>query len=159
MTVQGHNGFDSEVVQNYIRRHENIASQILSVKGRAMKEIQDLKADQGSVLDEAKDTHGIPKKLLKLILKQREFERKIDELTEDLDDDDGDTYDQMLLAIQGMEDTPLGQAALAGTKSKADDGQTDIEELAKAKASEEGDGEVDAFLDKTHAERVAASAE
>ncbi|WP_108661058.1 hypothetical protein [Acuticoccus kandeliae] len=157
MTVPGHNGYDREVVQSYIRRHENIEAQILSEKGAMMKKCRDLKADQNAILEEAKDSHGIPKKILRLILKQRDLERKIEDLADGLDDDEADSYDQMLAAIEGMEDTPLGQAALAAAKPKQDDGQTDLQDFTKAE--EESDPEVDAFMDKTHAERVAEAAE
>ena len=49
----------------------------------------------------------------KAVIKRRRLEAKIEAIADDLDDDDAiDSYEQMLEALGGLADTPLGKAAM-----------------------------------------------
>jgi hypothetical protein len=69
--------------------------------------------------DKASD-QGISKKLLKKIIKERELERKIGALTDDLEDDERSEHAMLVEKLGEFANTPLGKAALA----KVDGGTT-----------------------------------
>ena len=56
---------------------------------------------------------GIAKKLLAKIIKEREYERKIDKLTADLEPDERSELEMLIEKLGDFGGTPLGQAALA----------------------------------------------
>ena len=56
---------------------------------------------------------GISKKLLAKIIKEREYERKIDKLTADLEPDERSELEMLIEKLGEFGSTPLGQAALA----------------------------------------------
>jgi hypothetical protein len=56
--------------------------------------------------------HGISKKLLKSIIKERELHRKITALSADLEFDEAAERKMLLAKLGDFADTPLGQAAL-----------------------------------------------
>ncbi len=62
--------------------------------------------------DHASD-QGISKKLLKTKIKERDLERKIDDLTVDLEDDERNEYEMLSEKLGEFADTPLGAAAMA----------------------------------------------
>jgi hypothetical protein len=57
---------------------------------------------------------GISKKLLKLIVKERELERRIKGLTHDLEADEKNEHQMLMEKLGEFANTPLGRAALAG---------------------------------------------
>jgi hypothetical protein len=56
---------------------------------------------------------GISKKLLKLIVKERELERRIKGLTHDLELDEKNEHQMLMEKLGEFANTPLGKAALA----------------------------------------------
>jgi len=56
---------------------------------------------------------GISKKLLAKIIKERQYERKIDALTADLEPDERSELEMLIEKLGEFGSTPLGQAALA----------------------------------------------
>jgi hypothetical protein len=56
---------------------------------------------------------GISKKLLKTKVKERALDRKIDDLTADLEDDERSEYQMLSEKLGEFADTPLGAAAMA----------------------------------------------
>lgn len=107
------NGFDPEVVGNAVKRVESLEADILAARMKYMSEARAIKGDINIVMGEAKDA-GIPKKELKAVLRSRALERRAAAARDDLEDSDSiDTYDQIRLALGDLDDTPLGQAALA----------------------------------------------
>jgi hypothetical protein len=56
---------------------------------------------------------GISKKLLKGIIKERDFERKIAALTDDLEDDERSEREMLTEKLGAFANTPLGAAAVA----------------------------------------------
>lgn len=62
---------------------------------------------------------GISKKLLKTIIKERELERKIAGLTDDLEYDEQREREMLIEQLGEFANTPLGQAAVAKHDGKA----------------------------------------
>jgi hypothetical protein len=56
---------------------------------------------------------GISKKLLKKIVKERDLERKIAKLTDDLEPDEVNEHAMLMEKLGEFANTPLGKAALA----------------------------------------------
>lgn len=76
------------------------------------------KAIRGTIaghLDEASDK-GISKKLLKLIIKERELERKIGGLHSDLENDEISELEMLAEKLGDFANTPLGGAAMDKAK-------------------------------------------
>lgn len=106
------NGIDIAAATEYVERIENLNDEIASAKGEYMNIAKARREDIGHVLTEAKDEHGIPKKALKAIIKQRELESKIKALVDMDDMDDQAAFEQLREALGEFGNTPLGQAAL-----------------------------------------------
>jgi hypothetical protein len=62
---------------------------------------------------------GISKKLLKKIVKEREFERKIFALTDDLEPDERSEHEMLREKLGEFANTPLGAAALGKVDGNA----------------------------------------
>jgi len=110
----GSNGFDPEVVKNAVDRVENIEAEMLKEKMAWMSKCKAHKSDINLVLDEAKEK-GVPKKELKSVLKARELEAKAQAARDNLEPDEQDTHDQIRFALGDLDQTPLGDAALANS--------------------------------------------
>lgn len=120
------NGYNAEKVKNYVERIEALHADIASIMGAALNECKQVHGDIKIVLDEAKDSDGIPKKALRKVIKARSLERKAAEVRDDLDGDDQDSFDLIRHALGDLGDTPLGAAALerAGLKTGAETTRT-----------------------------------
>lgn len=62
---------------------------------------------------EAAGNRGISKKLLKKIIKERDYERKIEALTSDLEPDERSELEMLVEKLGAFVDTPLGAHAVA----------------------------------------------
>lgn len=108
------NGFDPEKVRSYKERIESLYADMASEQSAYMETCKEIRKDIKSVLDGAKD-EGIPKKEFKKVLEACRLASKIEKLRDSLDENaEQDNYDQLMLAIGGLGELPLGQAALAG---------------------------------------------
>lgn len=107
----GGNGFDPAVVSGFVQRIESLGDDLLTERSEYMTRCKSIRGDIKLVLDEAKDA-GIPRKELKLAVKTRELQRKVDAIREDLEGDEQDNYDMIRHALGDLADTPLGAAAL-----------------------------------------------
>jgi len=102
-------------VKNIEERYVDLASE----RGTYMLKCRRIR--EGMANDyEAAGNRGISKKLLKKIIKERDYERKIDALTADLEPDERSELEMLVEKLGAFADTPLGQAAVA----KADGGAT-----------------------------------
>jgi hypothetical protein len=69
---------------------------------------------------------GVSKKLLKKIIKEREFDRKIEALTADLEEDERSELDMLMEKLGEFANTPLGKAAVAATAGATGNGQAAV---------------------------------
>lgn len=96
---QGSNVPDGEKVMGFIERIENVDTAIASEKGEFMRACKALQDDKKEIYKEAKGA-GFNKKALKSIVKRRYLENSIQEVRDDLEGDDQDSYDALLLALE-----------------------------------------------------------
>ena len=115
----GRNGYDPEKVAAFYERIENLYSDLATERGEYMAKCKAIREDITDVIDEAKDVAGIPKKVMKAVIKQQQLLEKAEGVRTNLEDL-ADEFDQLKHALGLLEDTPLGQAALASVGNGAD---------------------------------------
>jgi uncharacterized protein (UPF0335 family) len=106
----GHNSL-GEQGKSFVERIERLNHDIDLEKTAAKETIAGIKADVNRVLAEAVQA-GIPKKVVKAVIKTRELARKADNAREDLDIADRDSLDNIRLALKDISDLPLARAAI-----------------------------------------------
>jgi hypothetical protein len=99
-------------VQAAVANIEQCYNDLLSERGLYMQRCKRIRETMAGDYDNAVDK-GISKKLLKKIIKGREFERKISALTDDLEDDERSEHQMLVEKLGEFANTPLGKAALA----------------------------------------------
>jgi hypothetical protein len=106
-------------VQAALAHVEQNYADLASERGIYMSKCKRIRETMAGDYDKASD-QGISKKLLKKIIKERELERKIGALTDDLEDDERSEHQMLMEKLGEFANTPLGKAALA----KVDGGTT-----------------------------------
>lgn len=113
------NGYDPTIVQQFVKDIERHFATLESYRGEYMNRCKSVRELITRSKDAAKE-EGIPKKLLNALLKERELERKIDNIHDSFEDEeDADNYEALKDALGSLADTPLGKAAL-GESDDAD---------------------------------------
>ena len=109
---------DPEDVQRAVRNIEDRYVELASEKGGYMlrcRHIRDrMKGDYESAAE-----RGISQKLLKLIIKERELERRIDGLAGDLEHDERSELEMLMEKLGDFGSLPLGLAAIDKVKLSA----------------------------------------
>lgn len=105
------NGYDSEQVQSFVDRVENLEGEVEVIMENARDECEPIKADVKAVKDEAKSA-GIPKKELNAILSKRKKLRAVEKIRAKLSPTEQDNFDQLEKSLGMFGDTPLGRAVL-----------------------------------------------
>jgi hypothetical protein len=99
-------------VQAAVANIEQCYNDLLSERGIYMQKCKRIRETMAGDYDSASDK-GVSKKILKKIIKGREFERKISALTEDLEDDERSEHQMLVEKLGEFSNTPLGKSALA----------------------------------------------
>jgi len=107
----------AEDVQAAVDGIEKLHGDLLSEKMAYMSRCKIIRKMVADKYDHASD-QGISKKLLKMKIKERDLERKIDGITEDLEDDERSEYQMLSEKLGEFADTELGRAALAKADGK-----------------------------------------
>jgi Skp family chaperone for outer membrane proteins len=102
-------------VQAAVANIEQCYNDLASERGIYMSKCKRIRETMSNDYDKASD-QGISKKLLKRIIKERELERKIGALTDDLEDDERNEHAMLIEKLGEFANTPLGKAALAKAK-------------------------------------------
>jgi uncharacterized protein (UPF0335 family) len=123
------NGYDPAVVKGFVGRIEECNQEKMREHMAYMGKCKEINEDISDILDEAK-AKGIPKRALRLNVKRRQLESKIDDIREDLEDDEQDDYDLLMHALGDLADTDLGKSALARRAERAKT-ETAVDDLAK----------------------------
>lgn len=105
------NGFDPAIAQGFVQRVENLHSNLATEKSEFMTRCKVIHSDIKEVMTEAKNA-GIPKKALKNVVKHRALLNKAEDVRNDLEGEDQDSFDQLLHALGSFAETGLGEAAL-----------------------------------------------
>ena len=107
----------AEHVQEAVAAIEKLDGDLLSERMAYMKRCKDIRKIKADEYESASN-RGISRKLLKTKIKERDLERKIDGLTEDLEDDERSEYEMLTEKLGEFADTELGRAALAKADGK-----------------------------------------
>jgi len=99
-------------VQAAVANIEQCYSDLASERGIYMSKCKRIRETMAGDYDKASD-QGISKKLLKKIIKERELERKIFGLSDDLEADERSEIEMLKEKLGEFANTPLGKAALA----------------------------------------------
>lgn len=102
----------AEHVQEAVQAIEKLDDDLLKERMAYMKRCKDIRKIKADEYESASN-RGISRKLLKTKIKERELERKIDGLTEDLEDDERSEYEMLTEKLGDFGELPLGKAALA----------------------------------------------
>lgn len=116
------NGFDAAVLKRFVGEIDKFKEAMASRQGEYMKFCRDQRELISGVFDRAKDA-GIPRVELRAVLKERDLQKKIENLREELEEDQAETFDQIKHALGMLSDLPLGEVALRN--SDAVDSLTD----------------------------------
>jgi hypothetical protein len=112
-----HNEPSAEHVIEAVEAIEKLFGDLLVEKTTYMSKCKTIRKIMADEYDSASN-RGISKKLLKTKIKERDLERKIDDLTADLEDDERNEYQMLSEKLGEFGDTPLGAAALARADGK-----------------------------------------
>lgn len=107
-----------EDVQHAVRSIEQRYTELATERGKYMQLCRRIREEMGSNYDAAA-LNGISKKLLQKIIKERDLERKIASLTDDLESDEQRELEMLIEALGEFGDLPLGKAAIAQAEGKA----------------------------------------
>ncbi len=103
---------DPTDVQAAVANIEKCHSDLLSERGVYMQKCKRIRDSMAVDYEHASDK-GISKKLLKTIIKERELERKIAGLTDELEFDEQAEREMLIEKLGDFANLPLGQAAVA----------------------------------------------
>jgi hypothetical protein len=105
------NTIDSAEARRVVGEIESMLAELLSLRGTYMAECKQVRERIKGAKEDAVEA-GIPRKALNLELKRRDFERRIEALIHDADEDDAALADQIRKALGDFASLPLGMAAL-----------------------------------------------
>jgi hypothetical protein len=108
----GHNsGFDPKKVQGFVDRVENTQATIDSIMEKARENCAPHRDDIAAIKKEAAE-NGLSKKEFAAVIRKRRLLDKAENVDRNLDDDQKETFEQMLHALGMLVGTPLADAAL-----------------------------------------------
>jgi uncharacterized protein (UPF0335 family) len=116
-TAAATNGYDKQILTNFVQRIENLLGDLLSERGSYMERCKEIRSDIKLVYDEAKDA-SLPIKELRTLIRTRELERKIESQINELETEERQTYEMLEATLGDFGDRPLGEAALNKAKPK-----------------------------------------
>jgi hypothetical protein len=112
------NEISAAQVEPFMRKIESFLRDLESERGSYMRRCQGLRSAIEETLDDAK-TAGLPKAVMKAAIKTLELQRRINKLRAKLEEDAALEHDMIIAAVEGMEDLPLGIAAVEREKREA----------------------------------------
>jgi hypothetical protein len=105
-------------VQDAVSHIEQAHGELLRERGIYMQKCRKIREAIANDYDHAAD-QGISKKLLKKVIKERELERRIAGLTDDLEPDEINEHQMLLEKLGEFANTPLGSAALQRAEQRS----------------------------------------
>lgn len=106
------NAPDDVDVQSAVKSIEYSYAELASERGVYMQKCRRIRETMATDYETASQK-GISKKLLKKIVKERDLERKIYALVDDLEPDEASEMEMLKEKLGEFVNTPLGQAAMA----------------------------------------------
>lgn len=102
---------DADDVQAAVRNIEEHYAELATEKGAYMLKCRRIRERMAVDYERAGD-QGISKKLLRLIVKERDYERKIEDLTRELENDERSELEMLVEKLGDFGTLPLGIAAI-----------------------------------------------
>lgn len=100
------NAYDKKTVRAITKRYHNILNEMESSRGAFMADVKEL-------LREAKEEHGIPKKLLRMVVSEQRQDLKRIKSRRNLEESERSELDILETSLGDFIGTELGQAAVA----------------------------------------------
>jgi hypothetical protein len=107
----GRNGFDPDMVNDYVTRYENCQAEIDKIMRYAREEAQPQRDDQKQIVKDAAEA-GLSKREFRAVLRKRRLLKKAEESADTLSEGEQLTFEQFQHALGMLSDMPLGQAVL-----------------------------------------------
>ncbi|MBC6714740.1 DUF2312 domain-containing protein [Aurantimonas sp. DM33-3] len=114
------NRADQGEMRDIVERIEKLNGEKESERGTYMQRCAKINERIDQVLEEAKDK-GLPKKVVKAVLKARDLERRADAQFDALEADDAELFHDIREALGDFADSPLGAAAVQREESGQDE--------------------------------------
>jgi uncharacterized protein (UPF0335 family) len=109
--VDTSNTIPQEKIEPYIRKIESFLRDLASERGSYMNICKGLRDGIREVIREAND-NGVPRGPMKAAIETMKMQRKLNEIRQELEEDMQAIHDQIVEAVEGLEDLPLGIAAV-----------------------------------------------
>jgi hypothetical protein len=119
--LEGRNRANPDEMASFVDKYEELEKEILREKMSYMERCRRIREQQKDLLDDAKD-QGLPKNVVKAVVKARDLERKVESLLEEMEDDAAQLFKDIREALGDYADLPLGQAAVS--REEQDDERT-----------------------------------
>ncbi len=119
--LEGRNRANPDEMASFVDKFEELEKEILREKMSYMERCRRIRTQQKELLDDAKD-QGLPKNVVKAVVKARDLERKADAIMEELEDDAQQIFKDIREALGDYADLPLGAAAVS--REEQDDART-----------------------------------
>jgi hypothetical protein len=110
-----------EHVKDSLKAIEECYGDLATERGKYMQKCKKIRESMADEYESA-GKRGISKKLLKKIVKEREYDRKIEALTADLEEDERSELDMLMEKLGEFANTPLGKATIAAHTAAAGNG-------------------------------------
>jgi uncharacterized protein (UPF0335 family) len=113
------NGYDKAALTSIVGEIEGCMADLLSERGSYMQRCRSIRERITDAYERAKEA-GIPVKELRLLVRNRAREAKIEQSIAELEADAQATYELLYDALGDFKSTPLGEAALDKAKPKGE---------------------------------------
>jgi uncharacterized protein (UPF0335 family) len=119
--LEGRNRANADEMASFVDKYEELENEKLREKMSYMERCRRISEQQKDLLDDAK-TQGLPKNVVKAVVKARDLEKKVEALMEELEDDAAQIFKDIREALGDYGDLPLGKAAIS--REEQDDERT-----------------------------------
>jgi hypothetical protein len=117
---EGLNGYDAKRLKAVISDMEGYDRELESFKAGYMAAAKGIREKKKARLESARDADNIPTAEVKVILKTREYERKVKRLEDGLDEDGAARLEGLYAALGEFASTDLGRAAVERQEAATD---------------------------------------
>ncbi|WP_434712947.1 hypothetical protein NMA58_08175 [Rhizobium sp. YTUHZ045] len=148
--LEGRNRANPSEMASFVDKFEELEKEILREKMSYMERCRRIRKEQSDLLDDAK-SQGLPKNVLKAVVKARDLERRAESIMEELEDDAQQVFKDIREALGDFADLPLGAAAVEREETSDDDRTAAIVGAVKSDMSEDEQTAWDAAAPKAEA--------
>lgn len=118
--LEGRNRANADEMASFVDKYEELETELLREKMSYMERCRRIRKQQAELLDDGK-TQGLPKNVVKAVVKARDLERKAASIMEELEDDAQQIFKDIREALGDFAELPLGAAAVERENTSDDD--------------------------------------